>query len=292
MINVFFVPGMFGTTIEYILRSYTNEYNKIKCTIEKDGSMHSIRKEFHPKCLDDLQHIPETINSTSITTPIYPFRDLKFPSLLKRYEKFISQGKCILIHSTDLRSSELNTIFEYYKICQGSDVKLGLGIFFNGFDNNVKQWNQEYNSWCDMQPWELREWFSLAYPQWVQEWSDSQHYVNDTWLKISNTEIINNTEYTFKKIINFCGLTVSEGLNEFVTDWKTAQQYIVDEFILLDNIISSTLELQDFYWQPVSIVSESIIQQRLRSIGYELQCDGLNIFPTSSKDLYKLLIKI
>ena len=58
MINVFFVPGMFGSTIEFILRSYTNEYTPISAGIDSDGAMHSFNKEYHPTSVTKItQHL-------------------------------------------------------------------------------------------------------------------------------------------------------------------------------------------------------------------------------------------
>ena len=57
MIHVFFVPGMFGSTIEHIIRNYSNEYAEIlqkeptnlhdwhHTQILSDGSMHGFQKE-------------------------------------------------------------------------------------------------------------------------------------------------------------------------------------------------------------------------------------------------------
>ena len=47
-----------------------------------------------------------------------------------------------------------------------------------------------------------------------------------------------------------------------------------------------------FEWNKVSIISEAIVQQRLRSLGYEIRCDGLNNFPTDSHTLGNLLEEV
>jgi hypothetical protein len=67
------------------------------------------------------------------------------------------------------------------------------------------------------------------------------------------------------------------------------QQYIVDEFTLLDDICNNTINNIAFSWNPINIIAESIVQQRLRALGFEIQCDGLNNFPVDSKTLYNLL---
>jgi hypothetical protein len=140
-----------------------------------------------------------------------------------------------------------------------------------------------------MQPWELREWFSLFYVPWVQEWIESQHQVPDTFLKVHNTDMLYDTKNTCRRIFKFLNLTETGDLDSFVSDWTEKQQYIVDEFNLLDQICKHTVDNTDFTWHQVNIIAEAIVQQRLRTLGYEIRCDGLNTFPTDSKTLYSKL---
>jgi hypothetical protein len=289
MIHIFFVPGTFGTTIEYIIRSYTKEYTGTNLKILDDGSMHSLTKEFHPRKFEDLHLVPERLNHRSITTPIYPFCNLKFPQVLKLYSSHIAQGHCILLHCDCLKDAELNCLFQYHKISYGTVANLGLGIFFDGLDNNVKQWNQSYRNWKDMQHWELREWFSLVYPQWVTEWIDSKNQVTNDWLLLSNSKILSDPTDSFLKIIKFCNLTPNEDIDLFAQTWKSKQQYVLDEFDLLDKIIYSTTHDRALTWQPINLIAEAILQQRFRSLNFEIMCDGLNTFPTDSETLYNLL---
>ena len=288
MIHVFFVPGMFGTTIEYVLRTFSQEYDAIDGIIRPDGSMHSIQKELHITQEDMLAELTK-INPDSITTPIYPFKTLHLPEILNYHKPYLEQSQSILIHSTDLRSAELNILFQYHKICMG--LGFGLKIFCGSNEHNITQWNPAYTHWKEMQPWELREWISLFYVEWVQEWIQSQTQVPDNFLKIANTDMLYDTEPTLIKMINHCGLTLNGDLGSFVTKWQLAQQYIVDEFDLLDHIVDSTINQQERSWQTTHVMAEAIIQQRLRAHGYEIRCDGLNTFPTDSKTLYNLLEK-
>jgi len=286
MIHVFFVPGMFGTTIEYVLRTFTQEYDSVDGVILPDGSMHSIRKELHlyqQYMLKDL----DKIQPDSITTPIYPFRDLHLPEILDHYVQYlIEKNRPILMYAKDLRSAELNILFQYHKVRD-----IDLDKFFYGSEHNIIHWNPTYKHWKEMRQWELREWFSLFYVEWIQEWIQSQNQVPSNFLKITNTEMLYDTESTLIKIINHCGLTPDGDLGSFVAKWQLAQQYIVDEFDLLDLIVDSTINQTKFAWQPTHVIAEAIVQQRLRAHGYEIRCDGLDVFPRDSETLYNLLEK-
>ena len=142
-----------------------------------------------------------------------------------------------------------------------------------------------------MQPWEIREWISLFYVAWVQEWIESQHQVGADFYKVSNTEILENLSQTVRKIFQHCDLTESLGLDDFAVHWRSKQQYIMDEFDLLDRVVECTINNVPFSWKPVNIIAEAIVQQRLRAVGYEIRCDGLDTFPTDSTIFYNLLEK-
>jgi hypothetical protein len=291
MINVFFVPGMFGTTIEYVLSNYTHEHTPIDATISRDGSMHSYKKQAHLNNIDLVNQFVNNTKTCNITTPQYPFDNYHLSEIL------ISIGvseldKNILVYADSLLSAELNMLFQYHKIAFGTNLQLGLKIFSGSNTHNIVNWNADYITWEQMKPWEWREWFSLFYVAWIQEWQQSRDQVPEYFLKIKNTDVLFDTENTIVQLFKFCSLTVKPGLAEFVQEWQSKQQYILDEFKLLDQIIDSTITQQTLTWQPINIVSEAIVQQRLRAKGYEIKCDGLNTFPTDSQTLYNLLEKV
>jgi len=289
MINVFFVPGMFGSTIEYVLRNFTLEHTPVDAYICEDGSMHSFSKEAHFTNLESI-NFGLLNQDLKITTPMYPFKNSHLPEILDSYKNFIS-GTNILMYADSVSSAELNILFQYYKIAGGKIANRGLDIFSNNNNTDILQWNSSYTSWHDMKRWEWREWFSFFYVDWVSEWQISEEQAPESFLKIKNTSLLFDTQETFYKIIDFCKLTPKHGIKQFANKWQGFQQYIVDEFVLIDQIINHTIKDVNFSWNTLSIVSEAIIQQKLRSSGYEIQCDGLDVFPTDAKSLGSLLIK-
>jgi hypothetical protein len=282
---------MFGSTVEHVLRSFTEEYEPNRCQILADGSMHSFTKEFHPTDIFAIKNF-NNYQPDSITTPIYPFNRAHLPEILNEFGSLLFDNQSVLIYADSLRSCELNLLFQYHKIATGS-YNMGLDIFCGENAHDIVNWNTAYQSWHDMQSWELREWFSLFYSIWTQEWIDSYSQAPNNFLKISNTELLLDTTNSLLKIIDFCHLTCKsvEDLRQFATTWQTKQNYILEEFALLDQIIEHTLNKIEFNWKDLNIIAESIIQQRLRENNYEIQCNGLNIFPTNSISLYNLLEK-
>jgi hypothetical protein len=297
MISIFFVAGMFGSSIEYMLRMYSNNFlypvrlrrnqtNTAITGIQSDGSMHGFRKELH---IGSLSAYGQNID-VEISTPTYPTPDGTLLKILKVYP-FKPSSVNVLLYADSLRAAEINILFQYHKIAVGAVMKFGLGIFSNGHENenDIVNWNNKYTHWSQMQPWEWREWMSLFYTTWVQEWINSQHEVPDNFLKISNTEMLFQPKDTITRIFDFCNVPITGDLDLFVNEWAEKQQYVIDEFNVLDDICNNTINNIAFSWEQLHIVASAIVQQRLRSLGYEIRCDGLNTFPTDSATLYSLL---
>lgn len=295
MIHVFFDPGSFGSTIEYVIRNHSDHVlGPIDANISIDGSMHLWKKQYHLKDTDTLKtFLNSSKDPNGITTPFYPFKEFKFPTIVNHVSTIPTwnDDTKILIYHGDERDVELNLLFKYHKICNGHELKMGLDIITGDQSHDLKMWNTEYTHWHQMHPWQLREWISLFYADLLNNSKEAQNYVDSSWLKISNTDILYNTKDTLEKIISFCNLKIVHPLDMFVDKWQKSQQYIVDEFNLINQIVYCTINNTEFFWEPINIVAESIIQKRLRDLGYEIKCDGLNIFPTDSKTLHKLLKK-
>jgi len=292
MIHIFFVPGMFGSTIEYVLRSFTNEYDGIDAEVLTDGSMHSYKTQQHlVNEKDFINFFANRSNEQAITTPIYPFNNKHLSELLDICQFSIRiDDKCILIYNDSLEYAEINMLCKYHKIAFGDRLNLGMGIFCGDNVHNIKQWNSQYTHWEQMQQWELREWLSLFYVEWSQEWIDSQHQVPDHFYKVSTRNLLTDTYTTLCQIIKHCDLTCNKkDLKQFSINWRRQQDYIWQEYQLIKKIVCCTIENIDYSWDGLNIVAEAIIQQQLRVAGYHLRCDSLNDFPKNSLVLANLL---
>jgi hypothetical protein len=257
--------------------------------------MHSFRKAYHVNTTQKLSDFLTTNRDiNTVTTPTYPFKEFTLPKILEYFSSIPSWAtdKKILIYQDGLEQAELNLLFKYHKVCAGYS-NTGIGIIVGDNQHNLSGWNSSYTHWEQMQLWELREWLSIFYPGFVKEFTTASMHVSESdWLVLSNVDILFDTENALTKIINHCGLVLEGDLRTFVTKWQAAQQYIVDEYNLLGQIVDCSIANQNLTWDPIHIIAEAIVQQRLRALGYEIRCDGLNSFPTDSKTLYNLLEKV
>jgi hypothetical protein len=253
--------------------------------------MHGLKQMAHVGNLSQLYNSLEKNwnDNNIIRTPMYPFDELELDEILEILKDQISKDQNILIHFDTFESGEQNLLFQYYKIAYGTHVQKGLEIFGKGYTHNFTGWNENYQHWSDLQPWEFREWFSIFYPSRINFLLQSPNLVDEDFLKISNSELLYNTKQALKNIVDFCQLTLAKDLDAFVQEWQDAQQYILQEYKMLCKIVECTVKNQLYTWPDLNIIAESIIQQKLRQQGYEIQCNGLNKFPTNSLELHALL---
>ena len=167
------------------------------------------------------------------------------------------------------------------------NLKLSPHLFGN-FSQLITQWDPQYKHVSDMQPWQLREWQSLLDHHYIL---DAPRQVGDNYLKVSTEEILHNTVDVFEKIMNWCGLTRNSAyLIKFALKWRECQQYVLDEYKLIVDIVDATINnVAKDIPEDLNIIAQSIIQQQLRKAGYELRCYGLNDFPNSTTMLHELL---
>lgn len=293
MICVFFVPGMFGTTVEYVLRAFTNELDNIEAEILPDGSMHSFKTQMHLTNRDDfVSFFTDRAPLVTVTTPIYPLKDTKLPELLSICQPSLTiNDRRIFVYADSAEYAELNMLFQYHKISASKALQLELDIFCGDNASDIVKWNPLYTHWSQMKTWELREWFSFFYPGWTQEWIDASKQVDSLWTKVSTRDLLNDTEQTFKKIIQISGLSRNhKSLTKFANDWRQRQQYVLDEHKLINHAVECIITQVDFSWSDLNIIAEAMIQNKLREAGFEILCDGLNKFPTNAIEFHKLLM--
>jgi hypothetical protein len=140
--------------------------------------------------------------------------------------------------------------------------------------------------------WILREWCSF----WIDDvLKESYNTVPYTTLQsvhqLSTQDIFENFEESIKQIVQILGLTIT-------VDWDiiNAQH---QEFLSLQKFHNSQIRCHQSVHNLLagincdmtldSIFDEAYVQHLLRQQNLEIQCDGLNNFPTSAQDLKTIL---
>ena len=139
-----------------------------------------------------------------------------------------------------------------------------------------------------MRAWEFREWISLFYEAWVQEWIQIDDHIIQDFIKISTQDIIEYPKKIVREIIQHSGYTPKSDLDDFLEKYIAKQSYVLDEYHCIENAVRATIENFEYEWPTLNIIGEAIIQRQLRSQGLEIACDGLDVFPTNSLKLKQL----
>ena len=174
---------------------------------------------------------------------------------------------------------EKNEFFGFYKIPNKIILQSKL--------ENIRQWNSEYKTVSDMQRWELREYLSLTYEDFIPMMTDAHTLSESNWLNLNPQNLLDNFEETVQKIIKYSNLTFDDekSLHEFSKLWLSKQQYIIDKHTTMQTIFENTVQNKSLTWDSLDIISESLLQYKFKKRGMTMKCFGLNSFPTSTKSL-------
>lgn len=275
---IFFPTGAFGSTIEYCIRRFSKEFETIDTDIQSDGSMHGYLKELHILQNNDFSKINRY---NGIATPVYPNESAKpMGTTIEEFKNYLLPNQKVLFITLDSEPQiERNSLFQSFK------VSFDLSKKFYKL-NDIKKWNESYNSIDDMERWELREFLSISFEDLVSSLMTARNYSEKNWMLINPDDLLNNFSHTIKNILNYFDLTfIDDGLEEFAKVWISKQQYIIDRYELVNQIVYHILENKDLTWPNLDLQSEVLIQYKLRKNGKILKPYGLNCFPQSTKEI-------
>lgn len=288
-IHIFFPPGGFGTTLEYAIRRFSKEFKTVSAQVDSRGGIHPYSRDSAP-AFQKQNHVvniadfnKENFLGKDISTPIYPAVDCPLISdTISKFKEIINTGdKVIFIEIKDINAYEKNFLFHFNKV-----------DFFQMSPLAYKQWNGSYQSTTDMQPWELREALSLILFSNHSQYFDLDKFKQNNWLTLTTDQILYNFVDTIKITIDYLGLTLENDnqLEEFYQHWFAKQQYVIDYVDIVDCIIEKIVNEENFSYQRLTLGQEAVIQFRLKLLGKELKCFGLNVFPTNTLDFKNIIV--
>jgi len=295
MIHILFVGGSFGSMLEWGIRNYTGHYNAVDTAMTEDGSMHNFDKMYHPfddsdydahAVLDKIVNLPKD----SIITATYPNAKISIQEIIEFFKQpEFEKDTVINVTVPNIDVAEKILLMNYHKLVVG--LGYGFDYFCLKHERNIINWNTNYKNWRDMQTWEFREWISLFYHEYVQEWIDAQQYCDPSWVKINPINIVRFYDEVIATVISYSRLTYADNLDADVKvqEWCSKQEEIFQEHEQAKLIVDKTISNEYMEWLPMNVMAEAIIQKRLRDRGYELRCFDLNTFPSNTNDLRNLI---
>lgn len=230
----------------------------------------SLFVRFHPKTQKE-ESISDNLDEVSKTVRcfvyVYPDQDSTLLHLNNFYFKSYDWWDYNL-----LTEESRNKIFENWPVLDNTDV------------DSIPTWiKREFLSYHLMPAWlDQLDWYL----------PDQYHNPKCHWVFIS--QLMHDFESTLEKMLAHIGMPQYKLIQDLVPYHKTnlgLQQYL-DQDKVCQNIILAVTNNSLFEWSPLPLPSEAWIQWSLRNLGWEIQCDGLDKFPTNSVQLQKLLYLI
>jgi hypothetical protein len=139
------------------------------------------------------------------------------------------------------------------------------------------------SNWDNISTWSIREWFSF----WMLD------SMKDTYHGKSGHFTTNDlfTSNIFPHLINRLGLTlvVDDAIMKHnQSNWIATQRYHNSQH-RCNKWVQDVLTDNNTLSPCLTILDEAYVQHSLREQGYEIRCDGLDTFPTNSRDLREII---
>lgn len=274
MIKIIFPQGCYGTFLSRCVFEFT-DLTKKNCphvsdiTFEFDvtGSSHSFRQNIESQKHIISGHLPGfSYDQSDTIIAIIPCKE----NFLDYFDnQFIKNEYRQII-------SYLRTMFSPEEIRQ----KL------------IDGWNYNHDLDSTTPRWLLREWCSFWLESCLSNSYDIESYsVLPAKAHIETRELFQdlyNVLQTISKALDLRLLATISQIKELQSKFVEAQT-LHDIQNRCDAWVNKILDHADAPSPCLTLFDEAWVQHRLRFFGYEIQCDGLEQFPISSKELSKLI---
>lgn len=283
MIHILFTAGSFGSTIEYIVRRFSKEFELEDANILPDGSMHTFQKAYHAQSSYDIQQLKS--QQSSVSSILYPNKDLLSADVISLVKSNIeATHKVVFISCPTIQDYTLVTLCTFAKTNVGNDIVK----YLNG---NAHRWNSNYCSVDDMKRWEKRELMSLTLFDIMNQIINCADQVLPNWFTLSPSDIVADIYGASIKILNYLDFTIvdHEQLQKFTQQWIIAQQSYINQSELINLITNKIINKEQFVWRQLLFIEEVLLQCQLLYFGYNIHCNDLDEFPTDAVTFNKLI---
>lgn len=310
---IYYLPGAYGTFIEWLLTYLTDLTLGDDLPFNPSGNAHkSIGNLLLPNINFDSQ-IKMITSKNKKFVRTHPNIVTKFGIDIFEYfdqviEITFDKNSIFWMHGnmqTKVHYDHFGQVEKYYtnkytspetlEFLQATNEEERFRLVLKNDNQTHQSKNFGYNnidSVEDLSKWQLREILSYwNFDMYLAE------YINYTPLRgnvhhLNVTELRDNFKETIDKVIEYLKLDVIKDryqkLEKIGYQWSIRQkEKFKDQQIA--NYISDTIQAINQEHTNFSFFEEAWIQQKLREQGYEIKCNGLDNFPTSSFEMHKLI---
>ena len=296
-IYILYHSGSFGSWIKWLI-DYSNDLgHKTKFVpsnpLLADGSSHNLIRNSteHPGGLDATLKTLDEIVDEDCGYRIYrviPIIDeeIKIDEFLDTLAQNKNpQDKIIYVDVDGQYNKEITFLNNGYKA--------GLNQTFDDTVSiKVKQWAADKSSFFELEKWQQRELISYWYEEMIISLTESPIRKHDA-LIIPLSDVFNKKSVELaKRLVDYCELPFKDDISDHLTKIHAKMLSLQKAPQVLKSIydvISAIISKQNIDIQDLSLFGEAMVQRKLRDHGKELQCFGLNTFPSNTRDLMSLI---
>lgn len=319
---IYYFTGAYGTFIEWCLNYFTDAEFSDQLPFTKIGNAHKFagNEILSEKMLLDaiqkkkkfMRTFPGMSNAVGARFFNTPKQSISCHRIELKMLEQIADNVVVLYYSLDNILWGENNIIKSFIEKTDDNINYLKNNQLEGFESHlvstlkehlvlefkdnplVQNWSKQ--SAAEMEDWELREFLSMyLYGKWADMFDPDmfvtlkKEFPTVTFIEIG--ELRDNFTETITTLFEKLKLPIVRDNIEFIHQEWDKLQYFKNKDKQVKEIVDSVLGNIDLDWSGLSIIDEAEIQRQLRNNGWEIQCYDLNIFPTNTTDLKKLLTK-
>ena len=296
-IYIIYHSGSYGSWIRWLI-DYSNDLGHRTKFIPldpllADGSSHNLVRNSteHPGGLTNtLKTLDEEVDEDCgyriyRTIPIID-QSIKIDEFLETLAKNKNpQDKIIYIDVDGKHNKELTFLNNGYK------AELNKS-FEDAVSHKITQWSADKSSFFELEKWQQRELISYWYEEMIISLTESPSKKHDA-LIIPLSHVYNMESVALAKmLVDYCELPFRNGISEHLCQIHgkmMSLQKAPQVLKAIYDVISAIINGQNIDIQDLSLFGEAMVQKKLRDHGKEIQCYGLNVFPSNTNDLLSLI---
>ena len=319
---IYYFTGAYGTFIEWCLNYFTDAEFSDQLPFTKIGNAHKFagNEVLSEKMLLNviqekkkfIRMFPGKSNAVTATFINTPNQSISCHRVELKLLEQISDNVVVLYYNLENILWGENNVIKSFVEKTDANIKHLQNNEVDGFESQLVSTLKEYillelkdnsltanwggKSALEMEDWELREFLSMyLYGKWVDLYSEDifetlkKEFPAVTFIEIG--QLRDNFVETITKLFEKLNLPIIRNNIEFIYEEWDKLQYFKNKDKQIKEIVDAVLNDVDLDFGGLSIIDEAEIQRQLRNNGWEIQCYDLNVFPTNTTDLKKLLTK-
>lgn len=292
-IPIVFNGGTYGTYLEWLLTTLTTDL-PVMDPFNKNGNSHGFCGN-HLKNMAGWNEYVDNIDTPSKFVRLHP-KIANSESISDNLKTILrSVDRCIYLYPD--KNSQLLVINNYFG-------KVWSDWWLHQMTNDIdpdmiyKNWPVEPNCPVDQIPvWIRREFLSYyLMPAWRNqtEWYHLDTWKNPRCTTILVNQLLDNVDGTLEQIQKDNNLVWTKPIADIIPMHQKmlSLQVHLNQDQLCRNIIkavTSNVDKLDWSDLVLPLASQSYIQYELRNLGFEIECHGLDKFPTNSVHLKSII---